>query len=75
MKVSDKDLMYLEALGRNGYSMLSASTWDDARPRLKQVWDSSGRAQRLPWEVIEILVHQAWLQAADSALRRSSGTG
>lgn len=58
------DNSYLLAFGRNGYVLLSGSSWDDARPRLKRLWEQSAMAREARWEVVEPVVQSAWLMSA-----------
>ena len=64
------DQSYLLAFGRNGYVLHSGSSWDEARPRLKQLWEQSTMAREARWDVVESVVHGAWL-ASSAAFARA----
>ena len=63
------DKSYLLAFGRNGYVLLSGSSWDEARPRMKRLWEQSAMAPEARWEVVEAVVHGAWLDSAAAFAR------
>ena len=64
------DKSYLMAFGRNGYVLLSGSSWDEARPRMKRLWEQSAMAKEARWDVVEAVVHGAWL-ASSAAFARA----
>lgn len=63
------DKSYLLAFGRNGYVLHSGSSWDEARPRMKRLWEQSAMAREARWEVVESVVHGAWLASAAAFAR------
>jgi hypothetical protein len=63
------DKSCLLAFGRNGYVLLSGRSWDDARPRLKRLWEQSAMAREARWDVVEPVVQGAWLMSAAAFAR------
>ena len=57
------------AFGRNGYVLLSGSNWDEVRPRMKRLWEQSAMAREARWEIVEAVVHTAWLASAAAFAR------
>jgi hypothetical protein len=63
------DKAYLLTFGRNGFVLLSGTTWEDARPQLKRLWEQSEMVREARWEVVENVVHGAWVMSAAAFAR------
>jgi pimeloyl-ACP methyl ester carboxylesterase len=63
------DKSYLLAFGRNDYVLHSGSSWDEARARMNRLWEQSAMAREARWEVVEPVVHGAWLASAEAFAR------
>ena len=63
------DTSYLLAFGRNGFVLLAGSSWIEARPRLKVLWEQTGRPEDASWDLVEGVVHEAWIKSSASFAR------